>query len=74
MDEFSEETKYWLLLNSNDVPIGIIINLNPDGTCTLIYTLTNPPTKHHYTSVYYNNCRKFTRTDYVTYKLLGYLD
>lgn len=73
--EDSEKLKqFWIerCCECNETPKFIFINPKPDGMCTMIFNLKVKEKMK--VPVYYNNCRNVTPGEYVTYKLLGYLD
>ncbi len=68
-----DHEKYWVdTCHYCTIPTFIFINPEGNGKCTMIYNLKEKQKMK--TIVFYNACRNVTSEEYVTYKLLGYLD
>lgn len=65
---------YWIerCCECNETKKFIFVKPRNNGMCTMVFNLKVKEKMN--VPVYYNNCQQMTKEEYVTYKLLGYLD
>lgn len=78
MDEESSSqekiSRYWVEMDQEGNPVFLFNNPDAVGMGQAIYLIKQNKLINPGCMLYYNNCRKITPGEYVTYRLLGIID